>query len=195
MKTKPPTTLSLLQKEISNTEGETTDGQDPLPHKDVESRLYPKSIRESEAELEIKNQQLLETNMALKVLLKRREMGRNELEEQVQNNVRKMILPYINTLRNDLIEERHRALLSILETNLNEITHAFAHRLAIDHFDLTPKELEVANLIRHGKRTGQIAQMLSLSPRTVESHRQAIRNKLQIQNKKINLRTFLLSLA
>ena len=60
---------------------------------------------------------------------------------------------------------------------------------------MTHTEVQVINLIIRGKRTKEIAESLYLSPRTVEFHRDNIRTKLGIKNRKINLRTHLLSLG
>jgi DNA-binding NarL/FixJ family response regulator len=59
---------------------------------------------------------------------------------------------------------------------------------------LTPTEIQVANFIRQGKTTKEIAEMLNLSPKTIEFHRDNIRTKMGIKNKKINLRTHLMSI-
>lgn len=45
---------------------------------------------------------------------------------------------------------------------------------------LTPREREVLQLLAEGKTTREVAAMLQLSVRTVETHRQQIMNKLDI---------------
>lgn len=54
---------------------------------------------------------------------------------------------------------------------------------------LSPRELEIADLIKQGKPNKEIAQILHLSVRTVESHRYTLRVKIGLKNKrKIKLR-------
>ena len=57
--------------------------------------------------------------------------------------------------------------------------------------ELSQRERAIANRIRAGDSTKQIALDLHLSTRTVESHREAIRRKLGIANRKINLQRYL----
>jgi DNA-binding CsgD family transcriptional regulator len=94
-----------------------------------------------------------------------------------------------------IVDERPKAYMSILESNLSDITSSFSRRLSLDYYNLTPAERKTANFIRQGKRTQEIASLLGLSPRTIETYRSNIRSKLRIQNRKVNLRTFLQSVA
>jgi DNA-binding CsgD family transcriptional regulator len=80
-----------------------------------------------------------------------------------------------------------------MESNLNEIISSFTHNLATNFLGFTPSEIQIANLVMFGKTTKGIAEMMNLSPKTVEFHRDNIRKKIGIKNKKINLRSYLLS--
>ena len=97
-------------------------------------------------------------------------------------------------MRDNTTDERQKAYLNIIETNLNDITSAFSRRLSMDYYDLTISELKVANFIKQGRKTREIAELLGLSSRTVEAFRMSIRKKVRIHNKKVNLRTFLMSM-
>ena len=160
----------------------------------LERRATERALRDRKADLELDKANLEETNTALRVLLKRREMDKHEFEEQVMYNVREMILPYLDMLKALSTDERQQAYVAILESNLGDITKAFSRRLTLDFYHLSPSELKVATFIRQGKKTREIAALLGLSKRTIDAVRQGIRRKLRIQNKQINLRTFLMSI-
>lgn len=58
---------------------------------------------------------------------------------------------------------------------------------------LTPSEIRVANLIRQGKSTKEIAQLLDSTDRAIKYHCRGIRVKLGLVYKKMNLAACLLS--
>jgi PAS domain S-box-containing protein len=152
-----------------------------------------RALREREKELEIKTNSLEEMNSALKVLLKRREEDRRELEEKVLFNVKELVVPYSEKLKNTGLDGRQQSYLSVLESNLNGIISPFSRTLSLKYLNLTPAEIHVANLVKQSKSTKEIAALLNVSRKTIESHRENIRKKLGIKNKKANLRTHLLS--
>ena len=102
--------------------------------------------------------------------------------------------PYLEKLKNGELNNKQKAFLDILESNLKDIVSPFSRNLYLRYYNLTPSEMQIAGLVRHGKTTKQIANLLNLSARTVDTHRLRIRTKLGIRNKKSNLRSHLLSL-
>jgi PAS domain S-box-containing protein len=151
------------------------------------------ALRERERELKDKGTSLEEVNAALRVLLKRMEEDKKELEDKVRLNVQQMIHPYLERLKSASLSERQKGHLNKLEANLDEIMSPFTHRLLTEHPRLTPAELQIANLLREGRSSKEIADDLGLSLRTIETHRRNIRNKLRIKDKNASLKSYLLS--
>ena len=74
------------------------------------------------------------------------------------------------------------------------IISPFSQRLSSKLLNLTPKELQVAGLIKEGRTSKEIAELLDVAPSTVALYRNRIRKKLTVTGKKVNLRTYLASL-
>jgi DNA-binding CsgD family transcriptional regulator len=77
---------------------------------------------------------------------------------------------------------------------VKEIVSPFLRKLASTSFGLTPKEIQVAGLIKQGKTSKEIAELFNVSTRAVQFHRHNIRAKLGLKNKQANLGAYLLSL-
>jgi DNA-binding CsgD family transcriptional regulator len=60
---------------------------------------------------------------------------------------------------------------------------------------LSPTEIQVINLIKQGKTTKEIAETMNLATSTIDFHRNNIRGKFGIKNKKINLTSYLSTLS
>jgi PAS domain S-box-containing protein len=144
-------------------------------------------------EIENKSRSLEETNAALRVLLQLREKDNTELEEKVFHNIKELVLPYVDRLKTG--HPADRAIVDIIESNLNDVLSPFIKSMASRYENFTPKEIQIADLMKKGKTTKEISQILNLSPRTIDIHRYNIRRKLNISNKKINLQSYLLSLS
>jgi PAS domain S-box-containing protein len=151
-------------------------------------------VEERTAQLVQSKEQLEEVNTALRVLLKRREEDKSELEEKVLSNVKDLVLPYVEKLQKTSLDANQLSYLSILESNLTDVISPFSRRLSSKYMGLTPTEIQVANLIKHGKTTKEIAEFMNLSGKTIEFHRDNVRKKLGLRNKKVNLRSHLLSM-
>jgi DNA-binding CsgD family transcriptional regulator len=152
------------------------------------------ALRKSEAAVRDQVHRLEEANTALKVLLKHREEDKAQLEEKVLSNVKGLVFPYIEALRGTRLDSKQQTYLDIVESHLKSIVSPFSAKLSSKYWGLTPREIQVAVLIKEGKTSKEIAELSNVSTRAIEFHRDNIRAKLGLKNKKVNLRTSLLSL-
>lgn len=160
----------------------------------TDRKKMEEALRKRERELEEKSRNLEDANTALRVLLKRREEDKAELEEKVICNTRELISPYIENLKITPMDSHQRNQLNILEQHISEIVSPFLRTLSAKYPNLTPMEIKVITFIREGRTTKEIADMLNISARTVDVHRDNIRKKLGLKNRKANLRSHILSL-
>ena len=160
-----------------------------------ERKLAEQTLMRKEEELQLESLNLEEANTALKVLLKRGEQDKKELEEKVLSNIKELALPYLGKLKSGPLDDRQAAYVHLLESSLNDIISPFLQRLSSRYLNLTPTEIQVANLVREGKSTKEISDLLTISKRAVEFHRNNIRDKLGLKKEKANLRSYLLSLS
>ena len=160
-----------------------------------ERRLAEEALKKREQALEMKSRSLEEANTALKVLLKHREEDKANVEEQVLANVRKLVFPYIENLKHLQLNENQMAQVRIVEENLKEIVSPFLRNLTSRYLDLTPREIQVANLVKEGRTTKEMTDILNISATAVDFHRKNLRSKFGIKNKRTNLRSYLSSLS
>jgi PAS domain-containing protein/DNA-binding CsgD family transcriptional regulator len=160
----------------------------------IEHRQAEEALKKRKKELAEKTYSLEETNIALKVLLKRREEDNIVIEEKILGNVKELVLPYLQQLKNTNLSDKQRAYLEIADFNLNDIISPFLHELSSRYSHLTPTEIQVASLIKEGKTTKKIADLTNSTTGAIDFHRKNLRKKLGLRNTKTNLRSHLLSL-
>ena len=167
-----------------------------ISHEDItDLKLAEEALKESETALLEQKQNLEETNVALKVLLKQREADKLELEQKVLNNMKELVFPYVNKLKKAGLKASERTFVEIVDTHLKDIISPFLQRMSAANIFLTPQEIQVASLVKDGKTSKEIADVLNIAETTVHFHRRNLRIKFGLDNRKTNLRTYLLSLA
>ena len=158
-----------------------------------EQKQAEKALYKSEKKLKEQNQLLMEKNIALREVMNQIISEKQNLEERVLDNVDQLLLPLLKKLQNkgtNIEEEFFR----VFEDNLKKLTSSFGSSISRKMPKLTPRENEICNMIRSGLSSKEIARLLNISYRSVETYRNYIRKKLGITNQKINLTTYLASL-
>ena len=180
---KPFHPLEIYQYASALTSKWLTENELQRAYENLESRVQKRT-----AELE-------DVNAALKVLLNRIQEDKEAAEEQVLTNIRELIVPFVDKLKRGKLNQDQVECLKLLETNIEQIVSPFMKKIDSEYSTLTPTEIRVAFLIKEGKTTKEVSDLLSSSNRAIEFHRHSIRSKLGLRNKNTNLRSFLLSLS
>jgi len=158
-------------------------------------KLTEEALKKSQEELIEQKQSLEETNIAMKVLLKQREEDKLDLEKKVLNNVKDLVLPYVEKLKNPRLKAKDRTLVDIIDTHLQDIISPLLQRFTNAKILLTPQEMQVASLVKDGKTSKEIADVLNVSETTINFHRKNLRVKFGLTNQRTNLRSYLLSIS
>jgi len=138
---------------------------------------------------------LKETETALRVLIEGRMQDITKMRSEVGTRIRSSILPYLENLRKSQLKQDQLEFVELMEKNLKNFYDPTYAKLSSPSYRLSPTEIKVAQLIRDGKTNKEIAKLLHLSKSTILTHRHHIRAKLEIKNKKVNLRSLLNSYA
>jgi len=174
---------------------EKSDARAIVTHENITPiMIVQEELKEKESELLLEREKLAETNTALRVLLRQRDEDRDRMEETVYTNVDRLVLPYMEKLMQGRLSEKQKALVEIADNNLRDIVSPFLRTLSGLGLLLTPQETEVAHLVRDGRTSKEIAEIMALSVSGVDFHRKRLRRKLGLANSQKNLRSFLLSL-
>ena len=147
-----------------------------------------------EEQLQGQADKLARLNTALQVLVEHREKEMRDAEMNVLTALERLVKPYLQDLTRSNLGEDQRTNVEIALKNLDAIAAPLTRKLTSWQGLLSTTEIRVADLIRNGQGTKEIAALLGVSINTVSFHRKSIRRKLGLQNRKANLAAYLSSL-
>ena len=166
-----------------------------ISHENItDLKLAEEKLRRSQEELRQKSLHLEEANAALRAVLRQGERDREEMEDNLAQNLRRAVLPYAERLLEAQRDPENRKLAELLEAGLKDVFSPFLEKLSRLPSPLTPQEMQVAHLVREGQTSKDIAEVLHVSVTTVNFHRRNLRRKLGLINSPRNLRTHLLTI-
>ena len=149
------------------------------------------ALSQSEQALAAQKEALEQKNLALKELIAHIELDKKAFKDQILANIEQVLLPIVEKLR---CGDEKDGQVEQLRRGLEDLTSSFGRKMADQRLRLTPREIEVCNLVRNGLSSKEIADLLNIALNTVEKHRRMARNKLGLANKGMNLRSYLNSL-
>jgi len=142
-------------------------------------------------DLEAKTRLIKELDMTLKVVLQYQNEEKRKMEERFAANTKRIIMPYLDKIRKERLSPEQSSYVSIIEANLAQLISPLIH--ALQQFNFTPREIQIASLIKDGKTTKDIASIIGVAPSAINVYRNKIRSKLKLNGKKINLQQHLQS--
>ncbi|MDP8213548.1 MAG: PAS domain S-box protein [Candidatus Zapsychrus exili] len=156
--------------------------------------LYGRDITKRKKAENILSEQKLaleQKNIALQEMVEYMERTKTKNKENISINVEELLMPTLNKLKKQGASAK---LIDLVEKNLNDLVSSFGRKITHLNTRLTPREIELCGMIKSNLSSKEISQVLNLSLGTIVKHRQNIRKKLNISNKKENLSSFLQNL-
>lgn len=141
----------------------------------------------NEVKLAKRKQELERLNTALHVLLDKREKDKAEHEQNLVKKIHVELLPLVERLKKSC-NGNNQSIIVALETKLRQLQLISSDDLSDV---LSHTELQIASFIREGKQSKEIADILSISKSTVDTHRDNIRRKLGLKNTSQSLKEIL----
>ena len=157
----------------------------------TERKRFEEQLLAKERELAHQARYLEEMNITLKVLLDSREKEKKQAQETIVSRARKIIYPYLEKIESSNLDDENRIYLSIVKANLDELLSPYINPLSQHYLNFTPMEMRIADLIKQGKSTKEIATMIKVSAFAVSFHRSNIRKKCGLLKAKKNLSAYL----
>lgn len=146
------------------------------------------ALRNSEAKLREQKTILEQKNVAFRELIEQIEIEKKLIKDQISANTENLLLPLLKKIK---MQNRNNKYIDLLEHNLKNMTSSFGIKITNSHLKLSPREIEICNMIKSGFTSKEISETLNIAYKTAERHRNNIRKKIKIVNKNINLATFL----
>jgi len=157
--------------------------------KDISERKRAEyALITSKSLLKVRTEELEEKNIALREIIAQIEMEKRRMHEDIMTNVGVVVAPILENLSQ---HTESKIYVDLLKHHLDRLTSSFGSRITDTTAGLTPREIEISNMIKGGLSSKDICKLLNISLTTVERHRKNIRKKLRITNKNVNLAGYL----
>ncbi len=145
-------------------------------------------LDDSMIELTAKKKALEKKNVALNELIAHIELDKKNYRDRIIANIDNVILPAVDKIA---LQQTDKDYINQIRHALENLASSFGQNIGSRRVNLTPREIEICNLVKNGLSNKEISRMLKIALHTVEKHRRTVRKKLGITSKGINLQTHL----
>ena len=113
----------------------------------TEYKNTAEALRESEEDLRRKNIELERKNIALTEVLEHIERQKIQIKDEVTANVEDLLVPALDQLMSKG-SNFDRVYLNLIKRSLEDLTSSFGRKITLKDFKLTPREVQICNLIK-----------------------------------------------
>lgn len=146
-------------------------------------------------ELGVQSRRLEEQEVALRVLGAQMSRDRDEALKEVSLKIRALIMPLLRDLKETESDPFRIQKLRMLEKHIDQLDIPVISKLPLREQPLTHRELQVALYIKEGYTSKEIADLICVSKRTVDFHRENLRTKFRLDSRGSTLQTFLMAMS
>ena len=154
----------------------------------TERKRTENMLKETAAKLQEQKSALEQKNIALSEIIAQIEVEKKKMKDDIAVNVSELLFPILEKLK---LENAAGKYVDLLKTHLEELVSSFGRKIRGKRLNLTPREIEICNMVKGRLTSKEISKLLNISLQTVEKHRKNIRHKMGISKKNINLTSFL----
>jgi DNA-binding NarL/FixJ family response regulator len=118
------------------------------------------------------------------------EQERRVFRHQISQELARAVMPIVQRMKERARPSQRREA-QFLEAQLNAILATDIDPFWERYSALTPREMELCELLKGGLSSRQVSQTMNVTLATVHKHREQIRRKLGFQHKRVNLSAYL----
>lgn len=156
--------------------------------------IAEENLKQVHVALQEEHRALEEKNITLREVLNQIQEREKQVATQAQANIDKVVIPTLMQLERR-VPVALRQSVARIQHDLQRVFSPLVSELERQYAQLSPREVSICNMIRAGLSTKEIAAELGTSVETVRSQRKQVRRKLGISGRKVNLSSYLASLA
>jgi len=144
-------------------------------------QLLQKHRDELEKLVQERTIELSKTNNALRMMIEGVQTRVREEKQRISRNLEILVQPLMDQLKSEHLPEYVRPLVETLEVSLTKVLGDYTWNPSKLFSHFTPREMQVADLLKSGLSSKQIAAIMGVTVEAVNFHRQNIRKKLGIE--------------
>ena len=145
-----------------------------------------RELAEANQRLASDHELLARKNAALEEMLDRIDRSQEQITARIRANIDSLALPVLGGIER-CADEPLRDRVALLRSCLGDLSSSFAATMEAKFKSLSPREIEICNLVRSGMSCKEIAGTLNTSVQTVLKQRKSIRRKLGLKSRSVSL--------